>query len=191
MHGGTAIVGTETFYAIAANPFMDKAVEKVFSLKRRSFQNPLPLIAANQEFVKSRVKDFSKIAETLMRNFWPGSLTILLDGQDDFSKYVRNVSGRIGVRVPPECPARRLAQVVGGWITATSANLTGDPAPKRITDIPSEITDLVDVVIDSGPCPGGLPSTVIDTSDAGWKVLRIGTVPEETIIGALGQSEIN
>jgi len=87
--------------------------------------------------------------------------------------------------------AQRLAEKVGGWITATSANLSGDPAPKRITDIPSEIKDLVDVVIDSGPCPGGLPSTVIDASDTGWKVLRIGAVLEETIIGALGQSQMN
>ena len=88
MHGGTVIVGTETFYAIAANPFMDEAVEKIFSIKKRSFQNPLALIASNQKVVDSRISGFSKIAETLMKDFWPGSLTILFAGKVDFSKYV-------------------------------------------------------------------------------------------------------
>lgn len=191
MHGGTVIVGTETFYAIAANPFMDEAVEKIFSIKKRTFQNPLALIASDKKVVNSRISGFSKIAETLMKNFWPGSLTILFDGQVDFSKYVRNASGDIGVRVPPLCPARLLAEMVGGWITATSANISGDPTPKSVTDIPPEIIHSVDVVVDSGPCPGGLPSTVVDATHPGWKVLRIGRVSKESIFEALRESEIN
>ncbi|MCL5125410.1 MAG: L-threonylcarbamoyladenylate synthase [Deltaproteobacteria bacterium] len=191
MRGGTVVIGTETFYAIAANPFMDQAVEKIFSIKRRSFQSPLPLIAADQNFVNSKVICFSRIEETLIKRFWPGSLTILLDGCDNFSKHVRNEQGKIGVRVPTECPARRLAEKVGGWITATSANLSGEPAPEKVIDIPSEITDLVDVVIDSGPCPGGLPSTIVDTSCASWRVIRNGAVSEQTIVDTLEGSEVN
>ena len=191
MHGGTVIVGTETFYAIAANPFMDEAVEKIFSIKKRSFQNPLALIASNQKVVDSRISGFSKIAETLMKDFWPGSLTILFAGKVDFSKYVRNASGNIGVRVPPMCPARLLAEMVGGWITATSANLSGNPTPISVADIPPEIIHSVDVVVDSGPCPGGLPSTIVDATHPGWKVLRIGRISRESIFEAVGESEIN
>ncbi|MGC8602868.1 MAG: L-threonylcarbamoyladenylate synthase [Desulfomonilaceae bacterium] len=183
--GGTAIIGTETFYAIAANPFIDEAVKKVFSIKNRSFENPLPLIAANRKFVNSRVRVLPHIATILIENFWPGSLTILLNTDEDFSKLVQNVSGKIGVRVPPQCPARQLAEEVGGWITATSANLSGDSAPKSIMDIPPEIIHSVDVVVDSGPCSGGLPSTVVDISKNGFKIVRIGAVSEKSLLKSL------
>ncbi len=191
LHGGTVVVGTETFYAIAANPFMDAAVQRIFSIKRRSFQNPLPLIASHQNVINSKISGPSKIAETLMKCFWPGSLTLLLVGQADFSRHVRNASGNIGVRVPPMCSARLLAEMVGGWITATSANLSGEPSPKRVTDISPEIMHSIDVIVDSGPCPGGLPSTIVDASGAGWKALRIGRVPKERIFEVLGESEKN
>ncbi len=139
LNGGTVIVGTETYYAIAANPFLGKAVERIFSIKRRSSESPLPLIAATQEFVNSRTFNVPQIARTLMQTFWPGSLTILLDAEIEFSRYVRNECGKIGVRVPPDCPARRLASKVGGWITATSANLSGEAAPKTVGEIPIDL----------------------------------------------------
>jgi L-threonylcarbamoyladenylate synthase len=181
LNGGTVIVGTETYYAIAANPFLGKAVERIFSIKRRSSESPLPLIAASQEFVNSRTFNVPQIARTLMKTFWPGSLTILLDAEKEFSGHVRNEFGKIGVRVPPDCPARRLAAEVGGWITATSANLSGGAAPKTVDDIPIDLIDSVDVVLDSGPCPGGRPSTVIDVSDETWSMIRVGSISEESI----------
>ncbi|MGC8658657.1 MAG: L-threonylcarbamoyladenylate synthase [Desulfomonilaceae bacterium] len=185
MRGGIVVVGTETFYGIAANPFMDQAVEKIFSIKKRPFRSPLPLIAADRHFVNSKVICFSTIEETLIKNFWPGSLTILLDGCANFSKHVSNEAGKIGVRVPTDCPARRLAEKAGGWITATSANLSGEPAPQKVTDIPAEITDAVDVVLDSGPCPGGLPSTIVDTSCVSWRMVRHGAISEKSIAETL------
>lgn len=188
MSGGTAIVGTETFYAIAANPFLDQAVHRIFSIKKRSFGSPLPLIATSQETIISKIDHMPKLAGTLMKAFWPGSLTIILEAKGNFSKYVRNDFGQIGVRVPPECPARYLSAKAGGWITATSANLSGDPPPKTVTEIPSEIMELVDVVIDSGPCPVGLPSTVIEVKGSSWNILRLGAICEEAIFNALEQT---
>ena len=191
LKGGTVIIGTETYYAIAVNPFLGKAVERIFSIKRRSSGSPLPLIAASQEFVNSKTFNVSPIARTLMKTFWPGSLTILLDAEKEFSRYVRNEFGKIGVRVPPDCPARRLAAEVGGWITATSANFSGEAAPKTVDEIPIELVDSVDEVLDDGSCPGGMPSTVIDVSDESWSMVRIGSISEERISRALGQSAQN
>jgi L-threonylcarbamoyladenylate synthase len=185
LSGGTVVIGTETFYALAANPFIDKSVERVFYAKRRAFSKPLPLIAANQEFVTSKVTNVSQSTRILMKTFWPGSLTILLEARNGFSKYVLNDSGHIGVRVPPECLARYLSSLTGGWITATSANLTGFPPPKNVSEIPNEIMEEVDVVVDSGPCPGGLPSTVIAVSGSKLKILRAGAIPEGDIVKIL------
>ena len=185
LSGGTVVIGTETFYALAANPFIDKAVERVFYAKRRAFSKPLPLIAANQEFVTSKITNVSQSTRILMKTFWPGSLTILLEARNGFSKYVLNDSGHIGVRVPPECLARCLSSLTGGWITATSANLTGFSPPKNVSEIPDEIMEVVDVVVDSGPCPGGLPSTVIAVSGSRLKILRAGAIPEGDIVKIL------
>ena len=191
LNGGTVIVGTETYYAIAVSPFIGKAVEGIFSIKRRSSESPLPLIAATQDFVNSRTFNVPQIARTLMKTFWPGSLTILLDAEKEFSGHVRNEFGKIGVRVPPDCPARRLASKVGGWITATSANLSGGAAPKTIGEIPIDLVDSVDEVLDDGPCPGGMPSTVIDVSNETWSIVRIGSISEEIISRTLRQSAQN
>lgn len=189
LKGGTVIVGTETYYAIAVNPFLGKAVERIFSIKRRSSESPLPLIAAGHEFVNSRTFNVSPIARTLMKTFWPGSLTILLDAEKDFSRYVRNEFGKIGVRVPPDCPARRLAAEVGGWITATSANFSGEAAPKTVREIPTDLINSVDMVLDSGTCPGGMPSTVIDVSYEAWNILRRGSISEESISNEITLTE--
>ncbi|MDQ1285165.1 MAG: L-threonylcarbamoyladenylate synthase [Thermodesulfobacteriota bacterium] len=187
LSGGTVVIGTETFYALAANPFIDKAVERVFYAKRRAFSKPLPLIAANQEFVTSKITNVSQSTRILMKTFWPGSLTILLEARNGFSKYVLNDSGHIGVRVPPECLARCLSSLTGGWITATSANLTGFSPPRNVSEIPDEIMEVVDVVVDSGPCPGGLPSTVIAASGSRLKILRAGAIPEGDIVKILSE----
>ncbi|MFH0958219.1 MAG: L-threonylcarbamoyladenylate synthase [Pseudomonadota bacterium] len=190
--GGIVVIGTETFYALAANPFMDVAVEKVFCAKRRIFSKPLPLIAANQEFVRSKVINVSRSAAILMQLLWPGSLTIILKPRNGFCNYVLNDSGHIGVRVPPECPARRLSSLTGGWITATSANLAGaSPPPQNVSEIPNEIMEVVDVVVDSGPCPGGLPSTVIGISGSRIEVLRAGAISGEDILKILHEAGLN
>ena len=191
LSGGVVVIGTETFYALAANPFIDKAVERVFSAKRRAFSKPLPLIAANQEFVTSKITNVSQSTRILMKTFWPGSLTILLEARNGFSKYVLDDSGHIGVRVPPECLARCLSSLTGGWITATSANLAGFSPPKNVSEIPDEIIQAVDVVVDSGPCPGGLPSTVIGLSGSKMEILRAGAISKEDIVKMLREAGLD
>lgn len=185
--GGTVVIGTETFYALAADPFRNDAVEKIFLLKRRPFLKTLPLIAANPDLVMSMAPNLSEYAEILIKSFWPGSLTILLKVSNGFSKYVRNDSGQIAVRVPPKCPARDLAFVVGGWITSTSVNLSGASPAQTVSGIPVDIIETVDVVVDTGPCPGGLPSTVIDISGYEPRVLRTGAISLEEIMERLGK----
>ena len=84
-----------------------------------------------------------------------------------------------------------MASKVGGWITATSANLSGGAAPKTVAEIPIELLGSVDEVLDDGPCPGGMPSTVIDVSNETWSIVRIGSISEEIISRTLRQSAQN
>jgi len=181
-NGGVAIVPTETFYALAADPFNEDAVRRIFRIKSRSEGMPLPLIAADISTVKKLVTSPSAVAKRLMDRFWPGSLTIVLQPCTAFSSLLAGPQGKIGVRVPPECVARTLAGLIGGWITATSANRSGDPDPDRIEYIAREVCGSVDMIVDVGPTPGGKPSTVVEPAGEGVRVIREGSVPTKLIM---------
>ncbi len=123
----------------------------------------------------------SPLERKLTDGFWPGSLTILLVPSKQVSTLLMGPEGKIGVRIPPECPASIVAARVGGWLTATSANLSGDPSPDDVSNIAGEVLDAVDMVMDLGPTPGGKPSTVVEPLDGDCRVLREGAVPESAI----------
>lgn len=176
--GGVVIVPTETFYALAADPFQNDAVRRIFTSKSRSPTKPLPLIAASVDDVKGMVAPLQRTAYILMDRFWPGSVTILFRPARPLAELVTGPDGKIGVRVPTPCPALRLAQRVGGFITATSANVSGDPDPDMVERIAPEVRNAVDLIMDLGPAPGGKPSTVIEPLDSGEvRILREGAVP--------------
>jgi L-threonylcarbamoyladenylate synthase len=183
--GDVVIVPTETFYALAVDPFQGKAVQKIFRIKFRDEKKPLPLIASDRSTVDRLVHAPGPTAVQLMDRFWPGSLTILLSLAVDVPRKIQGPGGKIGVRVPPDCPARALAAEAGGWITATSANLSGGPEPQEISAIPRELLAAVDFVIDLGATPGGKPSTVVEPLDSGIRIIRHGAIDERTLLAAL------
>ena len=182
---GIVVVATETFYGIAANPFSEKAVKRIFAVKRRSFDKPLPLIASSVETVLRIVSGDSLDALNLARRFWPASLTMLLRLKEKFPDCLKDQLGRIGVRVPTECPAVQLAKQSSGWITATSANLSGEENASCIEDISATLLGMVDYVIDSGPAPGGKPSSVVALESGRPIMLRAGAIPIESLTAKL------
>jgi L-threonylcarbamoyladenylate synthase len=175
--GGVVIVPTETFYGLAADPFQEEAVRRVFRIKRRDERKPLPLIASDRSAVDGLIEQPDARVRELMARFWPGSLTILLRPRRALSNLLTNQDGLIGVRLPPTCPARALAAKVGGLITATSANLTGDPDPSEVSMISPQVLEAVDLVIDLGPTPGGKPSTVVEPAGSELRIVRDGAIP--------------
>ena len=187
--GGLVIVPTETFYAVAANPFQDQAVRRIFHAKARVESKPLPLIAAAREVVERLISEDDRQIRALMEHFWPGSLTILLRIQG-FSPPITGPGGKVGVRVPPWCAARILAARAGGWITATSANLSGGLDADDVSKIDPAVIESADLVMNLGPTPGGKPSTVIEPMDHGFRVVREGPIPESAIRDVYRQMNI-
>jgi L-threonylcarbamoyladenylate synthase len=183
--GGLVVIGTETFYALAADPFQEQALVKTFEVKRRQSDKPLPLIASDMACVRRIAKDPGPMIRELMDRFWPGSLTILLEPAIAFSDLLTGSEGKIGVRVPPNCPARDLAAAVGGLITSTSANLSGDADPDRVEMIAPQVLEKVDLVVDHGTTPGGLPSTLVEPFGGGVRILRQGAVPRSELFDFL------
>ena len=180
--GGIVIAPTETFYAIVADPFQEAAVRRIFSIKSRKKDKPLPLIAVDVAVVKGIIQPEQRLAHRMMDRFWPGSLTMVMEPSRSFSKLLTGPGGKIGVRVPPWCPARMLAARVSGLVTATSANLSGDPDPAEVSVISSAVREGVDLVLDLGPTPGGRPSTVVEVLDGTIRILRQGAIPETALM---------
>jgi len=179
--GGLVVLPTETFYALAATPFDEGALRRVFRIKRRDETMPLPLIASDTAKVETMVSPLSPMVRKLIDCFWPGSLTILLNPSRRLSPLLLGPQGKIGVRVPPACAAGIVANLVGGWVTATSANLSGDPSPDEVLKIAREVLEAVDMVLDLGRAPGGKPSTVVEPLNGDFRVLREGAIPESVI----------
>jgi len=182
---GVVITATETFYALAADPQSNKAVARICTMKGRPPDKPLPLVVTQTALVLEQVKNPSDFLLCLAETFWPGSLTLVVASSLPFAHGIGGPGGKIAVRVPPDCPARRIAFLSGGWLTATSVNHAGKDPADRITAIPETILGAVDMFVDSGPTPGGLPSTIIEPLDGCYRILRKGVVPTEDIESAL------
>jgi L-threonylcarbamoyladenylate synthase len=189
LSGGVVVIPTETFYGLAADPFNEAAVLKVFHIKERTHSKPLPLIASDRTAVERLDPEISPDIERIMERYWPGSLTILLKTAVPVSRLIVGDSGKVGVRVPPFCAARSLAELVGGLITATSANLSGGADPPTVQMIPRKVIAAADVVVDLGPTPGGKPSTVVDFKNKSLLVIREGAVAATELRAFLGTGE--
>jgi len=179
--GGIVIAPTETFYALVADPFQETALRQIFSIKARDEKKPLPLIAADITTVQNLIDAKQRLAHSMIDRFWPGSLTILMEPSRAFSRLLTGPGGKIGIRVPPWCPARILATRTSGFITATSANISGGPDPVDVEAISSLVRGSVDLVLDLGPAPGGRPSTVVELTNRGFRIVREGAIPESAI----------
>ena len=175
--GGVVLVPTETFYALATDPFQDESLQRIFAIKLRDEGKPLPLIASDPASVYRLVGQPDARVRRLMDSFWPGSLTIVLGTTRAVPVALTGPTGKIGVRIPPPCPARTLARRAGGWITATSANLSGEPNPDRVDEIAVKVLNAVDLILDFGPSPGGEPSTVVEPLGSTIRIIRDGAIP--------------
>ena len=174
-NGMPVILPTDTVYGVAVDPGRPGATARLFAVKERPTDVPLPVLVADAEQAFSLVADVPPLAARLAEACWPGGLTIVLPrrpglgwdlgGPDDAT---------IGVRVPDHEIPRRLAREVGPLAT-TSANRHGRPTPETAAEAAAELGDGVAVVVDGGRCTGA-PSTVVIIDGAGLRVVREGRV---------------
>ena len=124
-------------------------------------------------------------AKVLMDLFWPGPLTLLLPAREDLSEYLTADTGMIAVRVPGESFALHLAKKAGFPITATSANLSGMEPADSPRKVKKYFGEEIDLLVDGGKTPGGLPSTIVDASGDSVKMVREGAIGSDRIHDAL------
>lgn len=180
--GEIGIIPTETFWGISTNPYLTKAVLRLFDLKKREYSKSVPLICAGLEQVKKIVNLPPKL-EILVKKFWPGPLSLLLKTEENFvSPQVKNKRGEICVRVSSHNLARRLSELAEIPIIATSANLSGEPPVTKWSDLPFQLLQEVDFILDSEEFPRGeKPSTILKITEENIVVIREGVIAFKTL----------
>jgi L-threonylcarbamoyladenylate synthase len=176
--GGVVACPTETFVGLLADARDERAVERVFSLKERDTTQPIGVLLPNIAALDGLVEDVPERARELASLHWPGPLTLVLRARPDVPRPLTK-DGKIGVRVPGESAALALVQAFGAALTATSANLHGQPAAHTSDEARRVFGTSVDAYV-PGTAPGGLASTVLDASTATLRVIRRGPIDIDT-----------
>lgn len=169
--GALVVMPTETVYGLAGDTRLPGVVEKIYAAKGRPESKPLVLLAADKAAVKRAGAVFSAAADRLARRFWPGPLTLVLPAGN----------GELGFRVPDHPVARALLRQAGGWLAVTSANRSGCPPATTAREVADGLGRSVTVILDAGPSPGGVPSTVVRVVGRKPEILRAGAVPAEAV----------
>lgn len=172
---------TETFYALGVRFDARDSLQRLYELKKRPLEKAIPLIIGQRELLADIVQDgwlknMSSRAWLLMDRFWPGPLTLLFPAGKGLSEYLTADTGAVAARIPGESFALQLARRSEFPITATSANLSGMQPADNAEDVIRYFNGSIDLVIDNGPAPGGLPSTIADVSGSEIKVIREGAI---------------
>lgn len=179
------IFPTRTLYGIGVDAFNTAAVNRVFQVKKRLADKPVSVLVKSINDVVSLAAEVPSAAVKLMDAFWPGGLTIVFAARPEVPSSLTAGTGKIGIRVPEHPVAVKLIAALDCPLTGTSANLSGAPGVDCIADLPIEITNNVDIVIDSGKLKGGIGSTVVDVTTDPPTVIREGEVSEKILHNVL------
>lgn len=175
---------TETFYGLGVDPAREDAVAAIFAAKGRAAGEALPLIAADTDAARRVASVWSETAERLAAAFWPGPLTLVVPVRAG-AVAAEVTAGRdtVAVRVPGHPLARVLAACApADVLTATSANRSGSPALATADDVERALGPGVALIIDGGPSPGGLASTIVDVTGEQPRLIREGPVAFDRVL---------
>lgn len=187
--GGLVAFPTETVYGLGADARDARAVAGIFAAKGRPRFNPLIVHVADTAAARA-IADFDARAERLSGAFWPGALTLVLPlrAGAGIADLVTAGGSSVAVRVPDHPVAQALLAAFGGPLAAPSANPSGRVSPTTAAHVLEGLSGRIAAVVDGGPCPLGLESTIVGLTGPEARLLRPGGLPAEIIEQALGGS---
>ncbi|MGB9857574.1 MAG: L-threonylcarbamoyladenylate synthase [Dictyoglomaceae bacterium] len=185
--GGLVAFPTETVYGLGADAFNPSAIRKIFIVKERPLDNPIIVHIGKLEEVYSLAEYVSPEAEKLMKNFWPGPLTLIFPRSSLVNDLVTAGSDKVAIRQPNHPVALALLNAFGRAISAPSANLSGRPSPTKAEHVLKDLGDRIDLILDGGEVIWGVESTVLDLTEEVPLILRPGACTKEDIERILGK----
>jgi L-threonylcarbamoyladenylate synthase len=180
-NGGLVGIPTETVYGLAADASNEAAVRRIFAAKHRPHDHPLIVHIASIEAMAAWSKSIPDTARVLAEACWPGPLSVLVPRATHVLDVVTGGRDTVALRVPAHPMALELLQRFGGGLAAPSANRFGQVSPTTAAHVRADLGDAVDLVLDGGPCPIGVESTIVDCTCSPPQVLRPGGIPNETV----------
>jgi L-threonylcarbamoyladenylate synthase len=180
--GGVVAIPTDTLYGLAVDPLAPAALARLMAVKGRPTERAVALIAADTAQVVADLGVLPPVAQKLASRYWPGPLTLLVPRPPAMPAELTGGSPLVGVRVPNDDRARELCRFWGHVLTATSANLSGEPASDDPDHVARVFEDRdVGLLLDGGKTPGGPPSTVVQAVDDDICLVRPGAIPWDEV----------
>ncbi|HEV2074028.1 MAG TPA: L-threonylcarbamoyladenylate synthase [Thermomicrobiales bacterium] len=188
--GGVIAFPTDTVYGIGASLSHRDALTRVYDIKGRSHEKPLPVLVSRADVIDRLANQPDPELLRLASHFWPGPLTIILKAGDTLPTEVIAPDGTFGVRIPDHSIALTIAQHNGGAIAVSSANRSGEPPACHAEEILQALGGEIDVILDGGIAPRSLASTVIRREDDTITVIREGAISSEIIQEAWNEMRV-
>ena len=183
--GGLAIIPTDTVYGVGASLDHPAAIRRIYTVKSRHSDKPLPILIAREKDVSRYVERVSSEARQLVEAFWPGAMTITFTASENVPVECLSGGSTVGLRIPDHPAVRKLIARCGGGLAVTSANRSGEPETTSAPQAYASLSGNVEIVFDLGRLPGGQPSTVVDLTGASPRILRHGAIDAEEIRAVL------
>ena len=188
--GDVIVFPTETLYGLGADALNGQAVDKVFQLKGRDPNNPIPVIVADLAMVQMLVAAIPETAKELMERFWPGPLTLVLPARSTIPAPLVNAAGGVGVRISSQPIATQLAARLDRPLTATSANPSGKPPARTVDEAKGYFSNSIDIFIDGGKLESKTGSTVVEVLESKIKIIREGEISAAALAQVVGQESV-
>lgn len=184
--GGLVGFPTETVYGLGADARNPSAVARIYAAKQRPVGHPVIVHLAHAGWLELWTRQVTEAARVLAARFWPGPLTLILPRAAHVPDIVTGGQDSVGLRVPAHPVAAALLARFGAGIAAPSANRHGRVSPTTAAHVAAELGAAVDILLDGGPCPIGLESTIVDLTGARPRLLRPGSISRDALADALG-----
>lgn len=188
--GKVVVLPTDTVYGVGADAFDEVAVAMVLAAKHRGREMPPPVLVPGPRTVDGLATDVPMYARILMRQFWPGPLTLVLRAQPSLQWDLGETHGTVALRMPDDDVALTLLAETGP-LAVTSANVTGQPAASTAQEALDQLAGAVAAYLDDGPRTGGAPSTIVDCTGTEPVLLRLGALTAQELRAVLGGTTLH
>ena len=182
--GALVAIPTDTVYGLAARLDRPEALRRLYEAKGRPADRAIPVLVSNADLLSELTTDLPEGAEEFAARFWPGPLTIVLPRNAKVPDLVTAGGATVGLRMPDHPFALALIEGCGGALAVTSANRSGEPSLRDPAIVAEVLAGEVELVVDSGPTPGGQASTVVALTATDLIVLREGPLDAGTLRAA-------
>ncbi len=179
--GGVVAFPTDTLFGLGAGAYIEPAIRRIFTIKQRPLTMALPLLLADAAQIHEVALSIPDYAWSLINRFLPGALTLVVYRSKIIKDIITAGGDTVAIRIPDHPVALALIRGSGMPVVGTSANLSGQPNAASASDIKALLGDLVDLIIEGGPAPGGTESTVVDVTGKRPVILRHGQISRSEI----------